>query len=939
MHNILVLELLNDLHHLKMKKFILLAMAFVWMIHSDAQTQKAKREKESIPLDGIWSFKLDPMNVAIPVKGSNFTSKLPEEITLPGSTDQAGKGFKTQDMTSIRLTRMYEYSGAAWYEKNNVFIPENWKDKNVFIYLERAHWQTKAWVNGQPVGMDESLSTPHVYNITPFVKFGEKNTIRFRVDNSKIYDIEYTHAISAETQTNWNGIIGIMKLQALDKTHIRDVQVYPQSKEKKIKVDFVINNSEKKNIQGKLILQANSFNADKKILLPSKEIAVAGNDSLIRVQCEYELGNNMLLWDEFTPNLYKLNCSLITGNAAKPSDERSVTFGVRDIATKGTQITVNGRPTFIRGTVNSCEFPITGYPPMDYAAWYKLLKTCKDYGLNCVRFHSWCPPEAAFVAADELGLYLQVENSDWRFTVGTHEKTDQFFFDEAKRIFETYGNHPSFAFFCEGNELVGKGCVPFLQKMLKQWKQDPRHLYVAASGYPTVEGSDFYDYYGARPQRWQEGLKGRFNVQPLNTKYDYSEYVKKFNVPMVTHEIGQWCAYPDYNHVSKYVGVLKPYNYELFREGLREKNMLDQADDFHIASGKFQVIQKKEEFESYLRTPGFGGYTLLQLNDFPGQGTSPVGVVDVFYDPKPYVDAKTFSRMQGPQLPLLRIDKFTWTNNETLTANAEFINFGMADIKSARVKWMLKYPDGKIYASGKFNTVDIPMGPVTKVGELKISLSKIEKATDLELIFSLDDSDVFNRWTVWVYPEKLPDVAVNDVLVTHEWNAKAKDYLNNGGTVFLLADTGKINSDVPPGFSGISWNAVWSGTPPNLLGILCNPDHEAFTYFPTEFHSNWQWFDLVRNSKPMQIDNLPSTLKPLVQMIPDWNNNRKIGLVFEAKAGKGKLLMTSINLKGIEEKSAVGRQFMYSLQKYVSSGKFNPEETVSFEMIDELFNK
>lgn len=910
------------------------------MINANAQTKLSKRERESVPLDGIWSFKLDPMNVAIPVKGSDFAGRLPEEIVLPGSTDQAGKGFKTQDMTSIRLTRMFEYSGAAWYEKSNIFIPANWKGKEIFIYLERAHWETKAWMNGQAVGKNESLSTPHLYNITPYVKFGEKNTIRFRVDNSRIHDIEYTHAISAETQTNWNGIVGEMKLQALDKVHIQDVQVYPQSKDKKIKLDLTIANADGKNVQGKIALQVNTFNTNKKIVLAATEIPFSGKDSLLHVQCEYALGNDMLLWDEFDPNLYKLTCTLsATNTEVSYSDEKTVSFGVRDIAAKGTQFTVNGRPTFIRGTVNSCEFPITGYPPMDFAAWFKLLKTCKDYGLNCVRFHSWCPPAAAFDAADQLGLYLQVENSDWRFTVGTNEATDQFLFREAKKIFETYGNHPSFTFFCEGNELAGKGCEAFLKKMLKQWKQDPRRLYVGASGYPNVEGSDYFDYYGARPQRWKEGLKGRFNAQPLNTNYDYSDYVKKFTIPMVTHEIGQWCAYPDYSQVSKYVGVLKPYNYELFREGLREKNMLDQAYDFHMASGKFQVIQKKEEFESYLRTPGLGGYTLLQLNDFPGQGTSPVGVVDVFYDPKPYIDAKTFRNMQGPQLPLLRTERFTWTNNESFKANAEFVNFGKADLKSAKVKWALTYADGKIYAAGKFNAVNIPVGPITRLGELNVPLGKIETATSLQLTFTLEGFDVSNHWTIWVYPEKLPEVHLSNVLMTDEWNAKTKEYLKNGGTVFLLADTGEISSDVPPGFSGISWNAVWSGTPPNLLGILCDPEHESLKNFPTEFHSNWQWFDLVRNSKPMQLDGLTSTLKPLVQMIPDWNNNRKIGLVFEAKVGNGKLLMTSINLKGISEHSAVARQMMYSLQKYLASGKLNPEESVSLEMIDQLFKQ
>ena len=75
--------------------------------------------------------------------------------------------------------------------------------------------------------------------------------------------------------------------------------------------------------------------------------------------------------------------------------------------------------------------------------------------MNCIRFHSWCHPESAFQVADELGLYLQVENSDWRFTVGEDEATNAFYLDEAQRIFKEYGNHPSFAFFCVGNELIG----------------------------------------------------------------------------------------------------------------------------------------------------------------------------------------------------------------------------------------------------------------------------------------------------------------------------------------------------------------------------------------------------------------------------------------------------------------------------------------------------
>lgn len=913
-----------------------LAFIFFCFIFGEAraiQVGGGDDAKDVISLAGIWNFKLDPMDVSIPVKGSNFVSRFPEEITLPGSTDQAGKGFKTQDMTSIRLTRMYEYSGAAWYEKSNVFIPEEWTEKQFFLFLERVHWESQVWVNGHFVGKDKSLATPHRYDITPYVKVGDWNTVRIRVDNSKIHDLAYTHAMSAETQTNWNGIIGRMEIQAVDKVHISDLQVYPMRKEKKLKVVVRISNADKAAVEGNVCMRALVNNADASEVLPEKVETFQGNDSVISLVHYYELGDKVYTWDEFNPNLYQFTYEVKCGNK---SDSRSISVGVRDFATRGTNFTVNDITAFIRGAVNSCEFPITGYPPMDYNEWMRVMTVYKDYGINCIRFHSWCPPEEAFRVADELGLYLQVENADWRFTVGDDKPTNDFYYSEVDRIFQAYGNHPSFAFFCEGNELVGKGCKEFLNNILAKCKKDSRHLYVAASGYPTIEGSDFYDFYGARPQRWQEGLKGRFNVQPLNTRYDYSDYVKKFTIPMITHEVGQWCVYPDYNQIPKYVGVLKPFNYELFREDLRNKKMLHQADDFHMASGKFQVIQKKEEFESYFRTPGFGGYHLLQLNDFPGQGTSPVGVVDVFYDAKPYVDAETFASLQSPCLPLMRTDKLTWTNNETFQATAQIANFYKADMNQAEVNWTLAYPDGAAYAKGSFKT-SIPNGGITELGVISVDLHNVTKATKMVLTMGVAHTKYKNKWDIWVYPSALPKVPNGKVMVAREWNARVKKHLDKGGDVLLLADTAKVNSDVPPCFSGISWNAVWSGTPPNTLGILCNPQHSLFNEFPTEFHSNWQWFDLIRNSRPMLLDQTSYALTPLVQIIPDWNNNRKIGLIFEAKVGRGRLMVTSIAFDEILPKSAVARQMYYSMMKYITSSDFNPKAEMTFEMVDKIF--
>lgn len=923
--------------HYKIFSCILL-MGWSFLLRAQGE-MPAMPDPNEISLAGIWKFKLDPFFTGVSSNGVQLMPGLAEEITLPGSTDQAGKGYKTQDMTSLRLTRLFEYKGPAWYEKE-VFVPSHWSGKVIELFLERAHWETSVWINDKPVGKRESLSVQHTYDITKFIVPGKKNTIRIRVDNNLIYNVEYSHAISAETQTNWNGIIGKIALRAFNNVHIADVQVYPDAARKVAEALVTIRNPEKKTVSGTLTFAGKVVNTEKPKDVPAKSITISIVDSVVVVKTEWPLGDTLFLWDEFHPSLYKMDVRWEYRIGDTSFDETyAVRFGVRTLETRGTEFRINGRPLFIRGTVNCAEFPITGYPPMDVKTWKRIFALCKDYGLNAMRFHSWCPPEAAFVAADELGVYLQVENSDWRFTVGKDEATNRFLKEEADRILQTYGNHPSFIMFCEGNEMVGPSVKEFLSDLVSHWKaSDPRRLFTGSAAYPVVPENQYNVLYGARPQRWKEGLKGRFNVKPLDTRYDYSDYVAKYKVPMITHEIGQWCVYPNFDEIPEYTGVLKPYHYELFRELLREKNMLDQAHAFYMASGKFQVIQKKEEVESYLRTPGFGGYHMLQLNDFPGQGTAPVGVVDIFWNPKAYVTADEFRTFQAARVPLLRTDKFVWTSHEHFVATAEFANFGDTPLKNVVVEWSLRFPDGKVYAQGSFPKMDIPLGSPFKLGDLNISLDRITTATRLDLAIQVASTPYRNRWSIWIYPKTLPELSLKGVKVARGWNNQIKQFLLKGGTVLLLADTASLSSDAHPVFSGISWNTVWSGMPPDLLGVLCDPQHPALASFPTEYHSNWQWWDVVRHSRPMVLDHFPVSMKPVVQMIPDWNKPRKLGLVFEAKVGRGKLLMSSVDFHNLNNRP-VARQLLYSLQAYVNSPQFSPEVEVAPEMIDKLFKQ
>lgn len=168
------------------------------------------------------------------------------------------------------------------------------------------------------------------------------------------------------------------------------------------------------------------------------------------------MGNRVKLWDEFTPYLYEIEASW---NVDGKTDTQTRTFGMRNVEQGKHHIRLNGRDIHLRGVLDCAVFPLTGYPSTNVDDWKRIFTTIKEYGMNHVRFHSWCPPEAAFEAGDEVGMYLQAELPMWIKDVGKYPYRRDFFEKEMYAILDAYGNHPSFILMCNGNENEGDFAV------------------------------------------------------------------------------------------------------------------------------------------------------------------------------------------------------------------------------------------------------------------------------------------------------------------------------------------------------------------------------------------------------------------------------------------------------------------------------------------------
>src|SRR5664280_2181495 len=421
--------------------------------------------------------------------------------------------------------------------------------------------------------------------------------------------------------------------------------------------------------------------------------------------------------------------------------------------------------------------------------------------------------------------------------------------------------------------------------------------------------------------------------------FDYHEIISKYTIPTVSHEIGQWCAYPDFKEIEKYTGVLKPTNFEIFRESLAENNMGDQAEDFLMASGKLQALCYKADIEAALRTPGFAGFHLLQLHDFPGQGTALVGVLNSFFESKGYITPEEFRMFCNQTVPLAKIPKMVYTNNESFKADIEMAHFGEKPTEKAEIICQVTDEDGNIIRKEIFTKDRIEVGNCFEIGHYQMDLTDLIKPQKLTLEVLLSGTPYRNKWDFWVYPDK-QEINSKNVLATDKLDKNAEAALKNGGSVLLL-NYGKIGKDkgaqVAIGFSTVFWNTAWTNNqPPHTLGILCDPKLPVFRDFPTEFYSNWQWWDPVSHSQAMILNGFPANLKPLIQPIDTWFENRRLALAFEAKTYGGKLMVCSIDLNNISDDRLVSKQLLISVLNYMNSEMFNPQVEVDINKIKEL---
>lgn len=943
-----------------MKNPLLLLLAAVLLAGSCRQQESAT----VIDLSGSWRFAADPGDKGVAEKW--YLKNPGETVTLPGSVASNGKGEEISLHTkwtgqildsSFFLSPVYapyrepgnfkipfwlqpvkHYVGAAWYQKQ-VVVPPAWKSRTIVLVLERCHWESRLWIDDREAGMRNSLGTPHRYDLTGILSPG-KHTLTLCVDN-RIKEIDpgmNAHSISDHTQTNWNGIAGKIYLESRPLLSIRSIRIFPDYLKNEATARVTISNLGGETADAELTIAASGPTHPGPV---TTQVTISPGEKTIDVT--YPMGAGVKLWSEFHPDLYQFT-AILANRVSGTADTSRITFGMREIKVDNGQILLNGHPLFLRGTLECAIFPKTGYPSTAEEEWLRIFQICRAHGLNHMRFHSWCPPEAAFSAADKTGFYLQVECSAWAnqsTSLGDGKPFDTYLYEESERMVEAYGNHPSFCMMAYGNEPRGKNQDKFLTEFITHWKvQDNRRLYLSGAGWPNLEVNDYLSMPEPRIQQMREGVNSLINSTPPSTDYDWSSRIEGITQPVISHEIGQWCVYPDFKEIAQYDGVLRARNFEIFRESLERNGMAHLADSFLLASGKLQALCYKADIEAALRTPRFGGFQLLDLHDFPGQGTALVGVLNAFWNEKGYISPEEFRRFCNSTVPLVRMKKMVFLNDETFGAEAEVAHFGEAQMENCIPRWKITGSQGTAILEGELPAASIEPGRNTRLGKITFSLSRFKNPQKLTL--ELQVEKYVNSWDFWVYPARQePIEGKEQIRIVQVPDEETLRFLSEGGVVLLNLKKGSLadgaGGEVKTGFSSIFWNTAWTrGQAPHTLGILCDPGHPALALFPSEYHTNWQWQDAMSHAGTILLSSFTGEAKPIVRVIDDWFTNRPLALIFEARVGKGRLLVSGVDLETGTESRPEARQLLFSLQNYMRGPHFNPSAEITPEQVARL---
>jgi len=879
-------------------------------------------DRARVDLNGTWDFRLDPQDQGEAQAWHSNGVAFTRTIAVPGAWQAQGVG-------EPKGTLRHDYAGAAWYRRT-VAIPETWRGKSVRLRIGGAHRYTTLYVNGRKIAEHRGFSAPFAFDVTDAVRPGENNVMALRIVNPGEVPLDGPREQKPIYPTgtlnyigNWGGIYGNVELQATDPTWIEYVYVRPDVEHNMAKFVVTVRSRETRAYAGEVRVSVGpryEGRANVQVDPGGRavvEVAVAIPDAL--------------LWSPEQPHLYTAAIALRQGSRERDRVEER--FGMRQLQTRGNVLLLNGKPLYLRGYGDDNVEVLTGFPPSSRAVYLERLRQTRAFGFNVVRFHSMTPPEEFFHAADEVGLFVMAElPAAYTQYVLPHR---DFLRQELEAVVMAYRNRPSLLSVAFGNE--------FNLSWLDTDAERKQFL-------ETVEG-----YYRLAKSLHPDGLvlsNDGYVMRPTDLVSHYGGGLP--DLPVVKHEFGEYyCSLPDISLLDKFTGVFIPGWLRVKQRWVGEHGLAGEYGQYVRNSQRLQQLGRKFQIERVRHRQDITGYHYWLIVDFPGgtgEGDSwEEGWFDYFWQPKG-ITPRDGQAINSAVLPLIGTsvkDRTLW-NDTARAVDVMVSNYGGKDLRDAPLSWTI-VADGKTVASGT-ERITVPMGKVDTVTQVTLGALPGSRARKLELVVEVDGAHT-NSWSFWSFPrsgrldrpalpvystvkwagvnrlypfvqEGAPRPGANALLLTSALDEAALQYLRGGGRVWLMAQRGQTQARAEVAFFPAAGGA---------LGTVVR-DHPALQGFPHEGFGDLQFFSLMEGAVPLPLDRWAAGFLPIMSgirttagFLSKSKELSRVGYMFEAKVGAGRLLVTSLRLREHLDEAYPEAIYLFDrLLRYATGADFAP---------------
>ncbi len=895
--------------------------------------------RTQLDLCGEWQFRRDPSERGVELGWHRGEGRFSQKLVVPGAPQAQGIGEPNG-------YQKHSFDEPFWLRRR-FDAPTIGPDQRVWLRLGEVLPAADVYINGHHVGYTKSSRTPQRVDVTDLLDPGRPNLIAIKVCRWPQVKLEGIWEM-AEIRRLWTGVYRPIKLEVTDRVCVTDLYAQPILASSSLRVELALSAAPSEALPVILTVRDGS----RVIGRAATQVAAGATEAQGQVTLAA-----FTPWSPNHPKLYRLEVTL-GGTGGEARDRVALRFGMREITASDDKFLLNGKPLYLRCFGDDQLYPETLAPPVDKRWYLSRFRRARAYGLNAAKSCEEIFSPDYLEAADEAGLMIIQEMP---FGLSGHVRVNQhqleqpwrdFYGQELDGLVRVSRNHPSVIAYSMCSEVpLDSGTQEAFDFFCRQCPQTAQRLAAHAlvidnTGYhgneQTPRGQRVTDFYAQVIPTWCKDALDE-PAMPSDGKH-----------PTTLHEYNWWSCYPDPRDRRKYdQAAIIPWWLDVLEKSAAEAGLTDLVPTFRRNSLWLQALCRKDGLEYARRCPNVEGFILWLLIDF---GQYAEGVFDDFWQPKNVSARELLQSTADTVIVLAQEGNRCFPAGKRISIPLAVSHYGEKELRDCTVTW--EAVGSGFGESGTLSVAELRLGKLTQVGAAELKLPAAPQGLQFELRVTLRRGDEVlntNQWTFWALPEvpaslpEAPGIFVRigpnadrlipeqaPLVIADGVDQALTDYLAAGGRCLLLSKGSAIEEPETYYQGYTTYRTIpWNGAPGNSGTVIT--DHPALASFPhgAACDLNFAW--LIKKVHPLNLGELRAHgVEPIIRGIDFYQTNKHLAYLLEFRVGKGRCLVTSLNLLSKPGERLEARYLLHCLTQYAQSPAFRPTASVPPEEFTRL---